>query len=137
MIIGGYYQPLIIILCTGILSSIAFFVSCKIYDKIYDKQVELEEQREFLAEFLDLTGPEPAEPPQEETEPPLEPGKVKCEYCDSVVDAGTNCPNCGAVLPRAPADSALDAVVRFGQAAHDWGVYMDSIQTASPLTQRR
>lgn len=25
--------------------------------------------------------------------------RVQCEYCDSYVESGTNCPNCGAILP--------------------------------------
>jgi uncharacterized glyoxalase superfamily protein PhnB len=26
--------------------------------------------------------------------------RVRCEYCDSTVDMGENCPNCGASLPE-------------------------------------
>ena len=96
-----------------------------------------EEMRKNMLDFSELMGPEPAEPPQEEPEPPLEPGKVKCEYCDSVVDAGTNCPNCGAVLPRPPKVIMLDGTVRLGPTADDVVVLMDSIKTAPPLTQRR
>lgn len=35
--------------------------------------------------------------------------RVQCEYCDSYVESGTNCPNCGAVLPRPKQPDALDA----------------------------
>jgi len=105
-------------------------------------------RRQFWIDFSELMEEKPADPPQEapadppqkEPEPPLEPGKVKCEYCDSYVDAGTNCPNCGAVLPRSPRSSKvimLDGTIRLGPTADDVVVLMDSIKTAPPLTQRR
>ena len=128
--------------------------------------MELEEQRRLLLEsFLDLT--------EETTEPEataqqllnagvvtareartlagvetleLEPGKVKCEYCDSIVNAGTNCPNCGAVLPAQDevlyvadgqeftlTEGEVPPFVQFCRIAHDLG----SVVSAPPLTQRR
>lgn len=141
----------ILLLCPAIIPGIAYFV----FRKIYKKQKELEEQRSlFLESFLDLT--EEATTPEASAQQllnagvitarearatagvetlELEPGKVKCEYCDSIVDAGANCPNCGAALlaPKAQPcavdlyynpgsfDSLSANVARFGQVAHDLG----------------
>lgn len=153
MIVWDSVLQVILLLCPAIIPGIACFV----FRKIYEKQKELEEQRSLLLEsFLDLT--------EETTEPEataqqllnagvitareartlagvetleLEPGKVKCEYCDSIVDAGTNCPNCGAVLPREPKVVIMDGAFRLGPTADDVVVLMDSIKTAPPLTQMR
>ena len=150
MIVWDSVLQVILLLCPAIIPGIAFFV----FRNIYDKQAELEEQSKHLMEHFG--------PTEEATEPEataqqllnagvvtareartlagvetleLEPGKVKCEYCDSIVDAGTNCPNCGAALPAPKAqpcavdlyynpgsfDSLLVNVARFGQVAHDLG----------------
>jgi len=68
-------------------------------------------------------------------------GKVKCEYCGSYVDAGSNCPNCGAVLPCKSEGSVLDSIARLGQAAYKAGVtisiemYREGLITANELRQ--
>ena len=161
MIVWDSVLQVILLLCPAIIPGIAFFV----FRRIYDKQAELEEQRKHL---MELFGPmEEATEPEataqqllnagvvtareartlagvETLEP--EPGKVTCEYCDSYVPAGTNCPNCGAVLPAQDevlyvADGqeftlTVDEVppfVQFCRIAHDFG----SVVTAPPLTQER
>lgn len=62
---------------------------------------------------------------------------IKCEYCDSIVPEGTNCPNCGAVLPEQEkaeyvelyADDEIIERVKINP--------LDCIQCAKPLTQER
>ncbi len=51
-------------------------------------------------------------------------GKVKCEYCGSYIDAGSNCPNCGAVLPvvRECGNADLHPFDRFAKVAFDYGI---------------
>lgn len=49
----------------------------------------------------------------------------KCEYCGSIVDKCTNCPNCGAVLPRTKEVCVpCDTVLHIGPTADDL-VYID------------
>ncbi len=104
---------------------------------------------QLQAVLYQMDGEEETNEPQSEgsePDPMSEPGKVKCEYCDSYVDAGTNCPNCGAVLPRAPEGSVLDGVVYFGQAAYGFGSvielekfkqYQNGIITANKLRKKQ
>lgn len=117
-----------------------------LYRRVPDETEHLLNLLEFLDEPYKPEEPEEPEEPEKPEEPKITPHGVRCEYCDSYVPTGTNCPNCGAVLPAQDevlyvADGqeftlTVDEVppfVQFCRIAHDLG----SVVTAPPLTQRR
>lgn len=95
----------------------SYFVAHKI---IETRQVLDNELQEWV--FNDLEEKTETVPSIEEYKSPK---KVKCEYCGSIVDNCTNCPNCGAVLPQTKEVCVpCDTVLHIGPTADDL-VYMD------------
>lgn len=86
MIIQGLYLAI-----PALIATISAFVAHKIIETRQVLDNELQERG-----FNDLEEKTETVPSIEEYKSPK---KVKCEYCGSIVDNCTNCPNCGAVLP--------------------------------------
>ena len=77
----------------------------------------------------------------EPTEPKTTSHGVRCEYCDSCVPVGTNCPNCGAVLPAQNENDVSDPFARFVKVSYDFGLSATSLSECAEafdgIMQRR